>query len=198
MFPWASGCPPAFEQKDEYSWKVNVGSQRTGIPTIEYVAQSYDTRTQQTLFQFGGDGLIYFCGQPTDIEYPDLLEDYDCPFSASALEIKVRMYPENGLVTFQVINRGISTRFNKLYGPYQLIPEIAQEGLDRCIVKARPDSGISYMDGVICQGAGGRSLSRWSAPSPQRAAGPEVRACPAPGEPGTLSLYSAIGSPGER
>ena len=50
------------------------------------------------------------------------------------------------------LNRGIATGFNRLYGPYPLIPEIAQEGLDRCIVKARPDSGTSYMDGVICQG----------------------------------------------
>jgi hypothetical protein len=141
-----------FEQKEEYSWKVNVGAQRTGVPSIEYVAQSFETRTQQQLFQFGADGHIWFCGVQSDIEYPDLLEDYDCPFSASALEIKVRMYPENELVTFQVINRGISTRFNRMYGPYPLIPEIAEEGLDRCIVKARPNSGISYMDGVICQG----------------------------------------------
>jgi hypothetical protein len=142
-----------FEQEEEYSWKVNVGAQHLGVPTIEYVAQSYETRTQQTLFQFGADGLLYLCGEPTDIMYPELLEEYDCPFSASAIEIKLRMYPENELVTFQVINRGITNGYNRLYGPYPLIPEIAQEGLDRCIVKARPDSGISYIDGVICQGS---------------------------------------------
>jgi hypothetical protein len=140
------------EQEEEYVWKVNVGSQRLGLPTIEYVAQSYETRTQQQLFQFGADGYLWFAGVQSDVQYPDLLEDYDCPFQASALEIKLRMYPDSGLVTFQVINRGVATRFNRLYGPYPLIPEIAQEGLDRCIVKARPDVGMVYIDGVICQG----------------------------------------------
>jgi len=142
-----------FEKEDEYIWKVNVGSQRLGVPTIEFVAQSFQTRTQQMLFQFGADGKVWLAGQPTDIDYPDLLKDYNCPYTASALEIKVRMYPEQALVTFQVINRGIQSGFNKLYGPYPLIPEIAKEGIDRCIVKARPDTGINYIDGVICKGS---------------------------------------------
>ena len=86
------------------------------------------------------------------MQYPDLMEDYGCPFNASALMIKLRMYPNNGLVTFQIRNRGITTGFNRLYGPYPLIPEIAEEGLDRCIIKARPNSGTNYIDGVICQG----------------------------------------------
>ena len=128
------------------------GAQRLGVPSIEYVAQSFTTRTQQQLFQFGADGKIWLCGNPTDIDYPDLLQDNNCPFTASALEIKVRMYPENGLVTFQIKIRGITSGFNVLMGPYPLIPEIAQEGLDRCIVKARPESGTSYIDGVICEG----------------------------------------------
>lgn len=141
------------EHNQEYVWKVNVGAQRTGVPTIEFVAQSFESRTQQQLFQFGADGRLWLAGEPTDIEYPDLLTDYGCPYTASAIEVKVRMYPENGLITFQVINRGIQNGYNRLFGPYALIPEIAQEGIDRCIVKARPDSGISYIDGVICKGS---------------------------------------------
>jgi hypothetical protein len=141
-----------YEQEQEYIWKVNVGSQRIGVPTIEFIAQSFTTRTQQQLFQFGADGKIWFCGQPSDIDYPDILLDHDCPYTASALEIKVRMYPQSQVCTFQVINRGITSGFNKLVGPYPLIPEIAAQGIDRCIVKARPDSGINYIDGVICKG----------------------------------------------
>jgi hypothetical protein len=141
------------ENAKEYVWKVNVGAQRTGVPSIEFVAQSLQTRTQQQLFQFGADGHLWLAGTPTDIEYPDLLTEYNCPYTASALEVKVRMYPENGLVTFQVINRGIQSGFNRMFGPYPLIPEISKEGIDRCIVKSRPDSGISYMDGVICKGS---------------------------------------------
>jgi len=140
------------EQEDEYVWKVNVGAERTGVPSIEFTAQSFLTRTQQQLFQFGADGYLWLAGQRSDIQYPDLLKDFGCPMKASALEIKVRLYPENGLVTFQGINRGIQTGFNRLYGPYPLIPEIAAEGIDRCICKARPDSGTSYIDGVICKG----------------------------------------------
>lgn len=147
-----------FEKETEYVWKVNVGSQRSGVPTIEYVAQSYTTRTQQTLFRFEGDGYIWTevngTFRNTGIEYPDLLTDAgQCPNRASALEIKIRMYPENGVFTLQAINRGVATRMNKLLGPYPLVPEISTEGLDRCIVKARPDSGTSYMDGVICLGS---------------------------------------------
>lgn len=140
------------EQEDEYVWKVNVGAERAGIPSIEFVAQSFLTRTQQQLFQFGADGYLWLGGQRSDIQYPDLLQETGCPLRASALEIKVRLYPKNGLMTLQVINRGIQTGFNRLYGPFPLIPEIASEGLDRCIVKARPDSGTSYIDGVICKG----------------------------------------------
>jgi len=140
------------EQADEYVWKVNVGAQRSGVPSIEFVTQSFQTRTQQQLFQFGSDGYLWFCGQRSNIQYPDLLTDYGCPLKASALEIKVRMYPPQRLVTFEVINRGVTTRMDKLLGPYPLIPEIATEGVDRCIVKARPDSGTTYIDGVICQG----------------------------------------------
>jgi hypothetical protein len=141
------------ENKKEYVWKVNVGSERLNVPTISFVAQSYETRKQQQLFEFGADGYVWLCGQRTDIQYPDLIKDAgQCPYVASAIEIKVRMYPENQLATFQLINRGITSGFNKLYGPYPLITEIAKEGIDRCIVKARPNSGTNYIDGVICKG----------------------------------------------
>jgi hypothetical protein len=159
-----------YEQAEEYVWKVNVGSELSGAPTIEFVTESFTSHTQQELFQFAGDGYIYFCGQKSTIKYPDLLKEANkCPMTASALEIKVRMYPKNQLVTFQVINRGITSGFNKLLGPYPLIKEIGDEGVNRCIVKARPNSGTAYIDGVICQGqslalpppvAGGQVIER--------------------------------------